>query len=93
LQWNINRWYDSNVGRWVSEDPIGFREKDLNLYRYSKNIVSTFIDIAGLATSTPTYFCCNMASGFEQNFVLWGMGDPWTCVRNMFSDVWWFDPI
>ncbi len=34
LQWNINRWYDPNVGRWCSEDPIGFRGKDVNLYRY-----------------------------------------------------------
>jgi len=24
LQWNIDRWYDAKVGRWVSEDPIGF---------------------------------------------------------------------
>jgi hypothetical protein len=34
-----------------------------------------------------------MAAGFEQNFVIWGMGDPWTCVRNMLGGVWWFDPI
>jgi len=27
LQWNINRWYDAEVGRWISEDPIGFRGK------------------------------------------------------------------
>ena len=24
LQNNLNRWYDARVGRWLSEDPIGF---------------------------------------------------------------------
>jgi len=24
LQDNINRWYDTNGNRWISEDPIGF---------------------------------------------------------------------
>jgi RHS repeat-associated protein len=48
LQWNINRWYDSNVGRWVSEDPIGFRGRDVNLVRYIKNLSSSMIDSFGL---------------------------------------------
>ncbi len=37
LQWNINRWYDAKVGRWISEDPIGFEGKDTNLARYVGN--------------------------------------------------------
>ncbi len=37
LQWNINRWYDPAVGRWISEDPIGFEGKDTNLARYVGN--------------------------------------------------------
>ena len=37
LQWNINRWYDSKVGRWISEDPIGFKAKDMHLCRYAHN--------------------------------------------------------
>ncbi len=37
LQWNINRWYDAKVGRWCSEDPIGFEAKDWNLNRYVGN--------------------------------------------------------
>jgi RHS repeat-associated protein len=48
LQWNINRWYDSNVGRWVSEDPIGFRAKDENLYCYVKNMPVQYYDYRGL---------------------------------------------
>ncbi|MBC7351273.1 MAG: hypothetical protein H5U08_02860 [Thermogutta sp.] len=34
LQNNLNRWYDASVGRWLSEDPIGFAGGDGNLYRY-----------------------------------------------------------
>ena len=37
LQSNINRWYDAHVGRWLSEDPIGFAGGDGNLYRYVGN--------------------------------------------------------
>jgi RHS repeat-associated protein len=24
LQWNGERWYDANTGRWMNQDPIGF---------------------------------------------------------------------
>jgi len=34
LQNNLNRWYDPVVGRWLSEDPVGFEAEDNNLYRY-----------------------------------------------------------
>jgi RHS repeat-associated protein len=37
LQNNLNRWYDARVGRWLSEDPIGFAAGDGNLYRYVGN--------------------------------------------------------
>jgi RHS repeat-associated protein len=50
LQWNINRWYDSSVGRWANDDPIGFIGGDKNLYRYSGNIVF-IVDKMGLANS------------------------------------------
>jgi RHS repeat-associated protein len=49
LQWNINRWYDTNVGRWVSEDPIGFEGEDANLFRYVTNNISSHFDSLGLA--------------------------------------------
>lgn len=32
------RWYDSQLGRFISEDPIGFRGGDINLYTSSKTI-------------------------------------------------------
>ena len=37
LQNNLNRWYDSTTGKWLSVDPIGFEGGDLNLYRYVSN--------------------------------------------------------
>ncbi len=36
-QKNINRWYDAKVGRWCSEDPIGFRGRGNNLNSYISN--------------------------------------------------------
>jgi RHS repeat-associated protein len=48
LQNNLNRWYDSNTGRWLSEDPIGFRAGDANLYRYVGNEPTRYTDPSGL---------------------------------------------
>jgi RHS repeat-associated protein len=50
LQWNINRWYDTTTGQWISEDPIGFYSGDTNLYRYVGNDVINKIDPEGLRT-------------------------------------------
>jgi len=48
LQNNLNRWYDARVGRWLSEDPIGFAAGDGNLYRYVGNAVLLAPDPLGL---------------------------------------------
>jgi RHS repeat-associated protein len=49
LQNNLNRWYDAGVGRWISEDPIGFAGGDANLVRYVGNrVVSNESDPDGL---------------------------------------------
>jgi len=53
LQNNLNRWYDPVVGRWLSEDPIGFNAGDANFYRYVGNKATRFIDPSGLE-ETPT---------------------------------------
>ena len=29
---NPNRWYDATVGKWLSQDPIGFTAGDTNTY-------------------------------------------------------------
>ena len=48
LQWNLNRWYDPKVGRWLSQDPIGFDGGDANLYRYVGNDPGNGVDPSGL---------------------------------------------
>jgi RHS repeat-associated protein len=48
LQNNLNRWYDSKLGRWISEDPIGFAAGDANLYRYVGNSPTNATDPDGL---------------------------------------------
>ena len=47
LQWNLNRWYDPVVGRFVSEDPIDFLA-DVNWYRYVGNSPGMGVDPEGL---------------------------------------------
>ena len=45
---NFHRWYDSTVGIWISEDPIGFKSQEQNLSRYVRNAALIGIDPAGL---------------------------------------------
>ncbi len=45
---NHNRWYDPVVGRWLSQDPIGFAGGDANLYRYCQNSPLVRTDPTGL---------------------------------------------
>jgi RHS repeat-associated protein len=49
LQNNLNRWYNPAIGRWMSEDPIGFKGRDANLYRYVGNQPTNLVDSTGLA--------------------------------------------
>lgn len=48
MQNNINRWYDSVGGRWISEDPIGFDAEDANLNRYVLSNPLVNVDPFGL---------------------------------------------
>ncbi len=42
------RWYDPRQGRFISEDPIGFNGRDINLYRYVWNNPIRYRDPFGL---------------------------------------------
>ena len=44
----LNRWYDSRIGKWLSDDPLGFAAGDTNLARYVGNTSSMMIDPLGL---------------------------------------------
>jgi RHS repeat-associated protein len=48
------RWYDSKLGRFISEDPIGFAGDDVNLYGYVGNNPLNLFDPFGLAAN-PKY--------------------------------------
>ena len=64
----MHRWYDAGVGRWLSQDPIGFAAGDANLYRYVGNGVTNWVDPNGL--SAIGRFLGWLNHGF------W-TGDPW----------------
>ncbi|MEO7659714.1 MAG: RHS repeat-associated core domain-containing protein, partial [Pyrinomonadaceae bacterium] len=48
LQFSRARFYDPNLGRFISEDPIGFKGKDINLYGYVRNNPLNSSDPLGL---------------------------------------------
>jgi RHS repeat-associated protein len=89
LQWNINRWYDSNVGIWVSEDPIGIESRDINFFGYAQNSPITLLDLLGLvcSTSAPTRYCCK---NFVQVYTL-GFATVSDCVNAIITSTWWGD--
>ncbi|GAB6184545.1 hypothetical protein JCM17478_00470 [Thermopirellula anaerolimosa] len=64
LQNNLHRWYDPAVGRWLSEDPLGFAVDDMNLYRYVSNIPVSMRDALGLYCGE----CRPPASGFKNEY-------------------------
>jgi len=63
LQNNLNRWYDAKIGRWLSEDPIGFEAGDANLYRYVGNSPTNLTDPAGLDWRTNLKFLWDFLTG------------------------------
>jgi RHS repeat-associated protein len=48
------RYYDAAVGRFISEDPIGFIAGDTNLSRYVDNSPTNFVDPSGLEAAVAT---------------------------------------
>jgi RHS repeat-associated protein len=42
------RYYDASLGRFISEDPIGFSAGDTNLYRYVNNNPTNYTDPSGM---------------------------------------------
>lgn len=48
LHYYRHRFYDSNLGRFVNQDPVGFSAGDPNLYRYVGNNPTNLVDPFGL---------------------------------------------
>jgi RHS repeat-associated protein len=49
FQFNRARYYDPRIGRWISQDPLGFDAGDSNLYRYVHDRSTFATDPSGLA--------------------------------------------
>ncbi|MGL4551299.1 MAG: RHS repeat-associated core domain-containing protein [Gemmataceae bacterium] len=45
--------YNPNLGRWLTQDPIGFDAGDQNIYRYVGNSPTNLVDPSGLAAAPP----------------------------------------
>jgi RHS repeat-associated protein len=56
LQNNLNRWYDPNVGRWISQDPIDFKSGTTNVCVYCANNPTMAVDPTGLGPDGWWYY-------------------------------------
>ena len=70
LQNNWRRWYDPGAGRWLSEDPLGFKAGDANVFRYVHNGATFAVDPSGLEW---VWWSCT--KGFLQSFFVDGPCD------------------
>ena len=78
------RYYDPNVGRFISEDPIGFDGGDINLHAYVKNNPIMLVDPMGLDILAAIRKADAPLSIFDANHIyLWytdaagGRGEGW----------------
>jgi len=78
LQFSRNRWYSSEVGRFISEDPVGFGGGDANLYGYVWNQPLLFRDSLGLRNDpiTTAVSSPDVQEGFS--FAAQTLSDPAT---------------
>jgi RHS repeat-associated protein len=56
LYYDHARYYDASIGRFMSQDPMGFAAHDANLYRYVENCPTDRTDMSGLIDWTGTPF-------------------------------------
>jgi RHS repeat-associated protein len=89
LQTHLHRWYDPAVGRWLSEDPIGFAGGDANLYRYSANSPLNYVDPSGLGYSGVAGALWNAASSIGQSFASAATSTAQTLYRGASTGVQW----
>jgi RHS repeat-associated protein len=52
LYFDRARYYNPALGRFISEDPIGFGGGDANLYAYTSNAPTNFVDPSGMQEAT-----------------------------------------
>lgn len=69
------RYYDANVGRFVSEDLLKFESGDVNLYPYVRNSPINLIDPSGLTWQSNWNFFWDFALGIEPRTRDYGSND------------------
>ncbi len=67
LYYYRNRYYDSDIGRFLSEDPIGFASGDFNQYRYTFNSPVNLRDPSGEFTIGGSFYY-GVGGGFSFTF-------------------------
>ncbi len=64
------RYYDPSVGRFLSEDPLGLRGDDYNLYAYVANAPTLFVDPMGLKAQAAAKASVKSAPGAAQAYAI-----------------------
>ncbi len=77
------RYYDSNLGRFLSQDPIGFDAGDANLYRYVNNAPFNATDPTGEAVAIEYQVLSGDDTGTVQVFI--AQTNNVAHARNLFS--------
>jgi RHS repeat-associated protein len=80
LQYSRARWYDPSVGRWISEDPIGFAAGDMNLARYVFNSPINLVDPSGHEGEIHMSFTVN-DNGRQRTMYSKRSANPWAMMR------------
>src|SRR5690606_711230 len=75
LHYNLRRYYDAEVGRYISEDPLRF-DSASNFYSYADNSPGNFID----PTGEVVWFAAPVAWGGARAAGRWVMGRYGTCL-------------
>src|SRR5438445_4031402 len=82
-----NRDYSPTLGRWMQQDPIGYRTGETNLYRYEHDGPAGLTDPKGLDAACNVYLNCyvnhNDNAAYTFYLICEGSGNiPWEkCVR------------
>jgi hypothetical protein len=82
--------YDAKIGRWLTEDPIGFDAGDPNLYRYVGNNPANAVDPTGLsdaadmlAVGTPSPMTEALALGILKDEIKRWKGNGWNFAAHL----------
>lgn len=73
LQYNRARYFQSEVGRWITRDPTGFDAHDANLYRYVSNQPTYGLDPWGLWKITRKSLSSTADAESEHNDTIAGL--------------------